>query len=503
MKYILAIDQGTTSTRSIIYNEHLQVLASHAKEFKQIFRHPAWVEHDAEEIFNSVLDTIAEAIRKAGIQASEIVSAGITNQRETTVVWDKQSGAALAPAIVWQSRQSAEICDEIRSQGLTDLIRKKTGLLPDPYFSASKLTWLFRNHPELKSKAKAGSLAFGTIDSWIIYRLTGNKQHVTDYSNASRTMLFNIESGKWNHELCDIFEVPVSVLPEVLPNAGLFGRIDSSFFGAEIPITGVAGDQQAALFGQACFDAGMAKNTYGTGCFMLMQTGETLRYSENGLLSTIAWNINGKMHYALEGSVFVAGSAVQWLRDGLGIVTSASETEALASSVTDTGGVYFVPAFTGLGAPYWNSSARGAFFGITRGTSRAHMIRAALEAMAFQTKDVFDLMEKESGVLLKTLRVDGGAAANNLMMQFQSDLLGLEVDRPAQLETTALGVAMMAALGAGIYKNTQELEKLRKSDQVFIPRALPGDVEKALKGWRRAVLATIAFHETADKPKNE
>jgi glycerol kinase len=500
MKYILAIDQGTTSTRSIIYDEQFRPVASHSREFRQIFRHAAWVEHDAEEIFNSVLETIHEAIRKAGIHANQIITAGITNQRETTVVWDKQSGAAAAHAVVWQSRQSASICDEIRARGLTDLIRQKTGLLPDPYFSASKLTWLFRNHPELKSKALAGTLAFGTIDSWIIRKLTGKVQHVTDFSNASRTMLFDIEAGKWDHELCDIFEVPVSVLPEVLPNAGLFGHIDSSFFGAEIPITGVAGDQQAALFGQACFEPGMAKNTYGTGCFMLMQTGEKLRFSENGLLSTIAWNLNGITNYALEGSVFVAGSAVQWLRDGLGIVATASETESLASSVPDSGGVYFVPAFTGLGAPYWNSSARGAFFGLTRGTTRAHIIRATLEAMAFQTKDVFDLMEEESGLPLKTLRVDGGAASNNLMMQFQSDLLGLEVDRPQQIETTALGVAMLAALGAGIYNHKSELEELRKSDRIFIPRALPGEVEKALKGWRRAVNATIAFHSTADKP---
>ncbi|MEX1190176.1 MAG: glycerol kinase GlpK [Bacteroidia bacterium] len=494
--YILAIDQGTTSSRCILYNEQAKVVAQVSQEFRQIFRKPGWVEHDADEIFDSVMYCFNQVLQKASIQASQIAAIGITNQRETTVLWSKSTGKPLANAIVWQSRQSSYICDRIIAQGYTEQIKNKTGLLPDSYFSASKLTWLFEQSPELRSNLD--DLAFGTIDSWLIWKLSGGKAHLTDISNASRTMLFNINTCQWDDELLSIFGVPAQILPEVKENIGFFTNTDASITGSSIPISGVAGDQQAALFGQACFHEGMAKNTYGTGCFMLMQTGEQRVNSDNGLLATIAWKYKGKVSYALEGSVFVAGSAIQWLRDGLGLFNDNSEIEKLASSVPTTGGVYFVPAFVGLGAPYWDSNVRGAFFGLTRGTSKEHMIRAALEAIAFQTKDVFDLMQNEAGIKLKTLRVDGGASANNLMMQFQSEVLKTEVDRPVNIETTAYGVALMAGLAEGIWKDFEELAALRKKDAAFTPSENDSDLNHAYRGWKNAVKAARVFHENDD-----
>lgn len=490
--YILAIDQGTTSSRCVIYDLNANVVAQASQEFKQHFRHPGWVEHDAMEIFETVVSTFHQVLEKAKLNPAQIKTIGITNQRETTVLWDKSTGLPVAPAIVWQSRQSSKICDSIRDAGHLENIRAKTGLLPDPYFSASKLTWLFEQHPELHHNP---NLAFGTIDSWLLWKLSAGKVHATDVSNASRTMLFNISSCSWDEQLLDLFKVPKHILPEVKENTSHFGDTDASVTGVSIPINAMAGDQQAALFGQACFQVGMAKNTYGTGCFMLMQTGDKLVESNHGLLSTIAWKINGKLSYALEGSVFVAGSAVQWLRDGIQLVSDASETEALARSVENTDGVYFVPAFVGLGAPYWDSEARGAFFGITRGTNRAHIVRATLEAMAFQTRDVFEIMQQESGISLKTLRVDGGAAANNLMMQFQSDVLGVDVDRPNVVETTAFGVALMAGLSAGIWTSFDECAALRIPDAIFHPASPSAQTEKQYNSWKRAVKATMSFHE--------
>jgi glycerol kinase len=490
--YILSIDQGTTSSRCVIYDLKANVVAQASKEFKQHFRHPGWVEHDAIEIFQTVLDTFHQVIKLANIESNQIKTIGITNQRETTVLWDKSTGLPVAPAIVWQSRQSSKICDRIRAAGHLESIRSKTGLLPDPYFSASKLTWLFEEHPEIQQNP---NLAFGTIDSWLLWKLSAGAVHATDISNASRTMLFNISTCTWDDDLLSLFKIPKFILPKVLENTAHFGNTDASITGNSIPINAMAGDQQAALFGQACFQVGMAKNTYGTGCFMLMQTGDKLVESKHGLLTTIAWKINGKLSYALEGSVFVAGSAVQWLRDGIQLLNDASETEELARSVDDTDGVYFVPAFVGLGAPYWDSDARGAFFGITRGTNRAHIVRATLEAMAFQTRDVFELMQQESDISLKTLRVDGGAAANNLMMQFQSDVLGVDVDRPNVVETTALGVAMMAGLSAGIWSTLDECAALRVPDAIFHPAQSSAQTEKQYKSWKRAVKATMSFHE--------
>lgn len=494
--YILTIDQGTTSSRCVVYDSNANAVAQVSKEITQIYRQPGWVEHDANEIFESVIYCFKEVLKKANLNPEEISVVGITNQRETTVIWDKETGEPVASAIVWQSRQSAPICDRLRERGYASLIKKKTGLMLDSYFSASKVMWLFENDPSLA--AKQDELAFGTIDSWLIWKLSNHKAHLTDISNASRTMFYNIDKCEWDDELLNIYGISKSILPEVKDNIAFFANTDASVTGTSIPIAGVAGDQQAALFGQACFHQGMAKNTYGTGCFMLMQTGEERVYSKNGLLSTIAWKYKGKVFYALEGSVFVAGSAIQWLRDGIGLISSAAETEELALSVESTDGVYFVPAFVGLGAPYWDSEARGAFFGITRGTTKAHLVRASLEALAFQTRDVFSLMQEESGIELKTLRVDGGAAANNHLMQFQSDVLRVEVDRPKLIETTAFGVALMAGLATGIWASLEELEALRSNDKIFLPEKDVQEVELAYKGWKRAVHATQAFHANAE-----
>ena len=492
--YILSIDQGTTSSRCILFDTSGRPVGSAQREFKQYFPQPGWVEHDPEEILESVQQTFRELLQTTGIAATAIQTIGITNQRETTVLWDRKTGKPVYPAIVWQSRQSLPVCERLKSAGFEPAIRAKTGLMLDAYFSASKITWILEQVPGLREKAVAGELAFGTIDTWLLWHLTGGKEHATDYSNASRTLLFNIHTLNWDAELLHWFDIPASLLPEVKDSSGYFGTTDPAFLGVEIPIHGMAGDQQAALFGQGCIAPGMAKNTYGTGCFMLMNTGHVPVQSHAGLLTTLAWGIKGSVTYALEGSVFVAGSAVQWLRDGLGLFQDASETEGIALAVEDTAGVYFVPAFVGLGAPYWDSEARGAFLGLTRGTNRSHMVRAALEAMAFQTRDVFDAMQRDAAIPLKSLRVDGGAAANNLLMQFQSDVLQVDVDRPVLTETTALGAALLAGLAVGIWKSPEACSGVRLADRVFTPVLESKTMEQHYAGWQKAVKATMAYH---------
>ena len=493
--YLLSIDQGTTSSRCLIFDTSGNIIASAQKEFQQYFPKPGWVEHNPLEIFRSVTETFNECLQKSGIPASEIEAVGITNQRETTVIWDRKTGEPVHPAIVWQSRQSLEICERWIKAGLEQTVTAKTGLRIDAYFSASKIAWILENVEGINKRAISGELAFGTIDTWLLWKLTKGKIHATDCSNASRTLLFNIHSNEWDQELLKAFGIPAQLLPEVKDSASDFGFIDKHFFGAEISVTGILGDQQAALLGQACIEPGMSKNTYGTGCFMLMNTGNEAVHSAHGLISTVAWRINNKICYALEGSVFVAGSAVQWLRDGIGLFEAASETENLALSVETTDGVYFVPAFTGLGTPHWDPEARGAFFGLSRGTQKAHIIRSALEAMAYQTKDVFSAMEIDSGLPLKNLRVDGGAAANNFMMQFQSDLLGVEVDRPVITESTALGAALIAGLGAGIWQDLASCSRIRVSEKTFKPLMEPEKAAVFYGGWKRAVNATIFFSQ--------
>lgn len=493
-KFILSIDQGTTSSRAILFNHKGEIVESAQKEFEQFFPKPGWVEHDANEIWTSVLACIADVLRKADIEANQIEGIGITNQRETTVVWDKNTGRPIYKAIVWQSRQTEGICKELKEQGHEDTIRHKTGLLIDPYFSGTKVKWILDNVDGAREKAEAGELSFGTIDSWLIYRLSGGKTHVTDYSNASRTLMFNIYDLKWDDELLGILDVPKSMLPEVKPSSEVYAHtISYHFFGEEIPIAGVAGDQQAALFGQACFDKGMAKNTYGTGCFLLMNTGEEPVRSKHGLLTTIAWGVDGKVEYALEGSIFVAGSAIQWLRDGLRLIESSPQSEELASQVETTDGVYLVPAFVGLGTPYWDSDARGAVFGLTRGTTKEHFVRATLESLAYQTKDVMDAMLADSDIDLKTLRVDGGAVKNNLLMQFQSDILGVTVERPVVQETTALGSAYLAGLAVGFWKDKDEIAKQWLNEKTFENKMDEEESAHLYKGWEKAVEATRSF----------
>ncbi|MGM0418647.1 MAG: glycerol kinase GlpK, partial [Thermodesulfobacteriota bacterium] len=444
-KYILAIDQGTTTSRAIIFDKSGRIVNITRKEFTQIFPEPGWVEHDAMEIWSSVQSVAAEALAHKDVAGGEIAAIGITNQRETTVVWDKKTGRPVYNAIVWQSRQTADICDKIRAEGLSDFFTEKTGLLVDAYFSATKVKWILDNVEGAKEKAKNGDLLFGTIDTWLTWKLTKGKVHVTDYSNASRTLMYNIHELKWDKEILEYLDIPEQMLPEVKPSSGVYGyTTPETFYGNEIPVAGMAGDQQAALFGQACFETGMAKNTYGTGCFMLMNTGERAVKSVNGLLTTIAWGINGKVKYALEGSVFVAGSAIQWLRDGLRMFMDASESESYALKVDSTEGVYVVPAFVGLGTPYWDSDVRGCVFGITRGTQKEHFVRAVVESLAYQSKDVLSVMEEDSGISVKKLRVDGGACLNNFLLQFQSDILKSDVERPECIETTALGAAYLA-----------------------------------------------------------
>ncbi|MGE6257054.1 glycerol kinase GlpK [Heyndrickxia sporothermodurans] len=493
-QYILSIDQGTTSSRAILFNHEGEIVESAQREFEQFFPEPGWVEHDANEIWTSVLACTAEVIIKADIKPSQVAGIGITNQRETTVVWDKNTGKPIYNAIVWQSRQTEDICKELREKDNNDLFRDKTGLLIDPYFSGTKVKWILDHVEGAREKAERGELLFGTIDTWLVYRLSGGKRHVTDYSNASRTLMYNIYDFKWDDELLEILGVPKSMLPEVCPSSEVYAKtVDYHFFGHEVPIAGIAGDQQAALFGQACFEKGMAKNTYGTGCFMLMNTGEKGVKSKNGLLTTLAWGVDGKVEYALEGSVFVAGSAIQWLRDGMRMLKDSPESEEYAKKVASTEGVYLVPAFVGLGTPYWDSDARGAVFGLTRGTTKEHFVRATLESLAYQTKDVLDAMISDSDLRLKTLRVDGGAVKNNFLMQFQSDILGVPVDRSVVSETTALGAAYLAGLAVGFWKDKAEISKQWKKERTFINQLDEEQSKKLYEGWRKAVAATRAF----------
>ncbi|MCR4755668.1 MAG: glycerol kinase GlpK [Lachnospiraceae bacterium] len=492
--YVLAIDQGTTSSRAIIFDRNGKVIQTAQKEFTQYFPKPGWVEHDANEIWLSVVSVYMEAIVKSGISPSEVVAIGITNQRETTVVWDRVTGKPIYNAICWQSRQTADICEELRTKGLEQTIRDKTGLLIDPYFSATKIRWILDNVEGARDKAAKGQLMFGTIDSWLTYKLSGGAVHVTDYSNAARTMLYNIFELKWDEDILRELDIPASMLPEVKPSSCVYAHTAPyHFYNIEVPIAGIAGDQQAALFGQTCFVPGMAKNTYGTGCFLLMNTGDKPIRSSHGLVTTIAWGIDGRVEYALEGSVFVAGSAIQWLRDGLQLISTAPESEEVACGCEDSEGVYVVPAFVGLGAPYWNDKCRGAIFGLTRGTTRAHFVRATLESLAYQSRDIIEAMELDSGISLKKLKVDGGAVKNNLLMQFQSDILGVPVERPVINETTALGAAYLAGLAVGFYESSQALIDNYMVDRTFMPSIDGDEKEKRYQGWKRAVTATQAF----------
>lgn len=488
MRYILALDQGTTSSRSIIYNERLEVVASAQKEFTQHFPQPGWVEHEAMEIWDSVLSTAREAILKAGIKPAEIASVGITNQRETVVVWDRSAGLPVHRAIVWQDRRTGEAMQALRETGREALVQQRSGLLLDPYFSASKMRWILQEIPDGQARAASGMLAAGTIDSWLIFKLTGGASHVTDVSNASRTMLMNIRSGDWDPELLALFNIPASLLPRIAPSSGNLGMVDSSLFGATIPVCSAIGDQQSALFGQLCTKPGQVKCTYGTGCFLLVFTGPEAVASSNRLLTTVAWKIGeGALQYALEGSVFMGGASIQWLRDGLGIIQSAPDVNSLAASVPDNGGVCLVPAFTGLGAPYWDADARGTIFGLTRGTTSAHIARATLEGIAFQVADVVTAMQKDAGKKITTLRVDGGACASDLLMQIESDTLGCVVERPVNIESTALGAAMLAGLGAGIWPNIESLSKIRSVDRRFQPEITAQTRRTRTKVWKKAV----------------
>lgn len=485
-KYVLAIDAGTTSSRAILFNHESEIVSVAQKEFTQIYPQPGWVEHDPMEIWASQSGVISEAMAKVGATANDIAAIGITNQRETTVVWDRATGEPVYNAIVWQCRRTASYADKFQAiPGFADYVQENTGLILDPYFSSTKLLWILDNVEGVRERAEKGELAFGTIDTWLLWKLTEGRVHATDYSNASRTMLFNIKTLEWDDELCEKFQAPKSLLPNVLPSSAEYGY--TTLFGGKIPITGIAGDQQSALFGQGCFEAGMAKNTYGTGCFMLMNTGTEAVKSNNGLLTTIAWGLNGKVEYALEGSVFVAGAAIQWLRDEVRLVDTAPDSEHFAKKVADTNGVYVVPAFTGLGAPHWDAYARGAITGLTRGANKNHIIRATLESLAYQTKDVLDAMEKDAGTQLKSLKVDGGACANNFLMQFQADILGCPVDRPSIVETTAMGASYLAGLAVGFWKDQDEVAAAWKLDRTFEPMMDADTRAKLYKGWTKAV----------------
>lgn len=461
-QYVMALDAGTTSNRAIIFDNESHIVSVSQKEFTQYFPKPGWVEHDANEIYHTMLEVMREALAQSNLTANEISAIGITNQRETAVVWDKKTGDPVYNAIVWQSRQTAEICEDLKARGLVDEFREKTGLVIDAYFSGTKVKWILDNVEGAREKAEKGDLLFGTIDCWLVWKLTGGKVHITDYSNASRTLMFNIKELKWDDQLLEYLTVPKSMLPEVRPSSDIYGWTEPSILGGMVNIAGIAGDQQAALFGQTCFEPGMAKNTYGTGCFMLMNTGTTPIPSKNGLVTTIAWGLDGKVEYALEGSIFVAGSAIQWLRDGLRLIDTAPDSEWVAKRVPDSDGVYVVPAFVGLGAPYWDMDARGLIIGITRGTKKSHIVRATLDSMAYQTKDVLGAMEADSGIKLAALKVDGGAVANNMLMQFQADILGVPVDRPQVIETTALGAAYLAGLAVGVW-DSKEVASVRLS----------------------------------------
>ncbi|HEO6612489.1 TPA: glycerol kinase GlpK [Streptococcus agalactiae] len=493
-KYIMAIDQGTTSSRAIIFNKKGEKIASSQKEFPQIFPQAGWVEHNANQIWNSVQSVIAGAFIESSIKPGQIEAIGITNQRETTVVWDKKTGLPIYNAIVWQSRQTAPIADQLKQEGHTNMIHEKTGLVIDAYFSATKVRWILDHVPGAQERAKKGELLFGTIDTWLVWKLTDGLVHVTDYSNAARTMLYNIKELKWDDEILELLNIPKAMLPEVKSNSEVYGKTTPfHFYGGEVPISGMAGDQQAALFGQLAFEPGMVKNTYGTGSFIIMNTGEEMQLSQNNLLTTIGYGINGKVHYALEGSIFIAGSAIQWLRDGLRMIETSSESEGLAQSSTSDDEVYVVPAFTGLGAPYWDSNARGSVFGLTRGTSKEDFVKATLQSIAYQVRDVIDTMQVDSGIDIQQLRVDGGAAMNNLLMQFQADILGIDIARAKNLETTALGAAFLAGLSVGYWESMDELKELNATGRLFQATMNESRKEKLYKGWRKAVKATQVF----------
>ncbi len=496
MKYILALDQGTTSSRAILFDENQNQVASAQKEFTQIYPKEGWVEHDPMEIWSSQSGVIAEVIAKAGLKTKDIIGIGITNQRETTIVWDKNTGIPVYNAIVWQCRRTANTCDELKAKNLTDYVRENTGLVIDAYFSGTKIKWILDNVEGARTKAEKGDLLFGTVDTWLIWKLTNGKVHATDYTNASRTMIYNIKNLEWDEKMLKELNIPKSMLPEVKDSSGLFGYANLGGEGGHrAAISGVAGDQQAALFGQACFDAGDVKNTYGTGCFMLMNTGDKMITSKNGLLTTIAIGIDGKVEYALEGSIFVAGASIQWLRDELKIIDNAKDSEYFATEVPDNGGVYVVPAFVGLGTPYWDMYARGTIIGITRGTNRNHIIRATLESIAYQTKDVIDVMQKDSGIKLSELKVDGGACANNFLMQFQSDILGTNVRRPKIVETTALGAAYLAGLATGFWESKNEIREKWILDKQFESEIENEDRNKKYKGWQKAVSRSRDWEE--------
>ncbi|MBL0133299.1 MAG: glycerol kinase GlpK [Chitinophagaceae bacterium] len=492
-KYILSLDQGTTSSRAIIFDQAGAIISVAQKEFKQYYPQPGWVEHDADEIWSSQFGVMAEVLAKTNSKTSDIAAIGITNQRETTIVWERETGKPIYHAIVWQDRRTAGYCDTLKAEGHAAMIQQKTGLVIDAYFSATKLKWILDEVPGARAKADRGELAFGTVDSWLAWKLSGGKIHITDVSNASRTLLLNIQTGEWDEDLLKLFNIPASVLPEVKPSSKVYGVTETVVKHANIPIAGIAGDQQAALFGQLCTQPGMVKNTYGTGCFMLMNTGEQLIPSKNNLLTTIAWKIGNKTEYALEGSVFIAGAVVQWLRDSLHFIRHSGDVEALAAQVTDTDGVFLVPAFAGLGAPHWNPYARGSLFGVTRGTTKAHIARAALESIAYQTTDVLKAMEADSGISIKELRVDGGATINNMLMQFQSDILQTPVVRPKINESTALGAAYLAGLAVGYWDSVESLQKQWQMDARFTPSLPEEKVKEYMKGWQRAVKASIAW----------
>ena len=486
-KYVMALDAGTTSNRCILFNEKGEMCSVAQKEFTQYFPKPGWVEHDANEIWSTQLGVAVEAMLKIGASAKDLAAIGITNQRETTIVWDKATGEPICPAIVWQCRRTSEYCDELREKGLTEVFRKKTGLVIDAYFSGTKLKWILDNVEGARARAEKGELLFGTVETWLIWKLTKGAVHVTDYSNASRTMLFNINTLEWDEEILQELQIPQCMLPEAKPSSCVYGMTDASFFGAPVPIGGAAGDQQAALFGQTCYAPGEAKNTYGTGCFLLMNTGEEPVYSKNGLVTTIAWGLDGKVTYALEGSVFVAGAAIQWLRDERKLIDSAPDSERAAGQVEDTAGCYVVPAFTGLGAPYWDQYARGTIVGLTRGVNRNHIIRATLESLAYQVNDVIQSMEADSGIALSALKVDGGASANNFIMQFQADITDAPVKRPACVETTALGAAYLAGLAVGYWSSKEDVLKNWQIDRIFEPQMEEKRRKKSIRGWKKAV----------------
>jgi glycerol kinase len=496
-KYLMALDQGTTGSRCIIFDNKGSIVATFAREFPQYFPREGWVEHNAEEIWESQLLCAREALKQSGLAPTDIAAIGITNQRETTVVWDKKTGKPVCPAIVWQCRRTAKRCEELKENGYADVIRAKTGLAIDPYFSATKLEWILQSTAGVRKRAEAGEVLFGTVDSYLIYRLTGGRVHATDPSNAARTMLYNIHDLCWDEALLSLFDVPAAMLPRVLPSCGIFGYTDPDLLGAAIPIAGVAGDQQAALFGQCCFESGSVKNTYGTGGFLLMNTGDRAVASDGGLLTTIGWQIGDRVTYVLEGSVFVCGAAIQWLRDGLGLLKTAAESEAVVATVKDTGGVYFVPALTGLGTPYWDPYARGTLVGLSRGTTRAHIVRATLEAMAWQTVDLLDTMKKDADLTVPALRVDGGACANDLLMQLQSDFAALPIERPACIETTALGAANLAGLGVGVFRDPDDIRACVAVERTFTPALPAAERDRRLTEWHRAVGRSLKWAEQA------